>query len=77
MHAVVKNLQASRRLDVAFSIDVQTNHSLLANLLPSVMWHESEFALDNLCCDLSVLAIAQINAHFAEVLREIFLDLIQ
>ena len=77
MHAVVEDLQASRRLDVTLGIDIQTDHSLLTNLLPSVVRHECEFALDDLSCDLSVLAIAQIDAHFAEVLSETDFNLIK
>ena len=76
VHAVVKDLQTTRRLDVALGVLVQANHRLLAYLTPCVVWHKGQLSFNDLSSDLSIVTVALVNAHFSQILSETCLDLI-
>ena len=57
-------------------VRIQTDHSLLTNLLPSVVRDYSQLALDNLRSDSALILGAAFHAELAQVLLEAVLYLI-
>jgi len=76
VHCKVKNLETSRRLDVAPSVLVQTYHGLLANLAPSIVRNYRYFSLYNFSCHSDILSSSSFHAKLAQILVEACLDLI-